>query len=145
MTEIPIRVDLNGNTKSKSDEKPEFIVNGKEIKSHAELSKKEYLKELLSPKNKYGLGSNRSPSILKSGNRNNPYIEKWGSMYYMGPPTFQYTGYFCYLTSIVDIDYFMNHDFFCLEPVFYKHHWFMPSFTFSFLDWCECKLLNGSR
>ena len=62
MTEIPIRVDLNGNTKSKSDEKPEFIVNGKEIKSHAELSKKEYLKELLSPKNKYGLGSNRSSS-----------------------------------------------------------------------------------
>ena len=98
MTEIPIRVDLNGNTKSKSDEKPEFIVNGKEIKSHAELSKKEYLKELLSPKNKYGLGSNRSPSILKSGNRNNPYIEKWGSMYYMGTPTFQYTGCFCYLT-----------------------------------------------
>ena len=64
MTEIPIRVDLNGNTKSKSDEKPEFIVNGKEIKSHAELSKKEYLKELLSPKNKYGSGSNRPSSIL---------------------------------------------------------------------------------
>ena len=38
--------------------------------------------------------------ILKSGNKNNPYIEKWGSMDYIGTPTFRYTGYFCYLTLL---------------------------------------------
>ena len=34
---------------------------------------------------------------LKSCNKNNPYIKKWVSMYYIGTPTFWYTGYFCYL------------------------------------------------
>ena len=60
MTEIPIRIDINGNTQSESEQKPEFIVNGKEIKSHAELGRNEYLKELLSPKLKYGSGSKLS-------------------------------------------------------------------------------------
>ena len=36
--------------------------------------------------------------IIKSGNRNNPYIEEWGSLYNTWTPTFRYTGYFCYLT-----------------------------------------------
>ena len=59
MTEIPIDipVDDNRNRKSKPEEKPGFVVNGKEIKTHAELGKDEYLKELLSPKLKYGPGS----------------------------------------------------------------------------------------
>ena len=48
MTEMPI---------SKPDKNPEFIVNGKKIKTHAELEKEEYLKVLLSPKLKYGSGS----------------------------------------------------------------------------------------
>ena len=42
--------------------------------------------------------SSEGQFLLKSGNRNNTYIEKWGSMYYIGTPTFRYTGYFCYLT-----------------------------------------------
>ena len=37
-------------------------------------------------------------TMIKSGNRNNPYIEKWGSLYNTWTPTFWYTGYFCYLT-----------------------------------------------
>ena len=57
MTEIPIRTVTGPDKKSKPEEKPGFIVNGKEIKTHAELGREEYLKELLSPKLKYGLGS----------------------------------------------------------------------------------------
>ena len=57
MTEIPIRTVTGPDKKSKPEEKPGFIVNGKEIKSHAELGREEYLKELLSPKLKYGFGS----------------------------------------------------------------------------------------
>ena len=57
MTEIPIRTVKGPDKKSKPEEKPGFIVNGKEIKTHAELGREEYLKELLSPKLKYGWGS----------------------------------------------------------------------------------------
>ena len=57
MTEIPIRTVDGPDEKSKPEEKPRFIVNGKELKTHAELEREEYLKELLSPKIKYGSGS----------------------------------------------------------------------------------------
>ena len=53
MTEIPIRTVNGPDKKSKPEEKPRFIVNGKEIKTHAELGREEYLKELLSPKLKW--------------------------------------------------------------------------------------------
>ena len=40
---------------------------------------------------------------IKSCYRNNPYIKKWGSMYYIGVPTFRYTDYFCYLTLVASV------------------------------------------
>ena len=53
------------------------------------------------PKNTISSNEGNFSVLLKSGNRNNPYIKKWRPMYYIGTPTFRYTGYFCYLTLLI--------------------------------------------
>ena len=46
------------------------------------------------PYQKFTLSVSYLVRQVKSGNRNNPYIEKWGSMYYIGTPHFSIYGLF---------------------------------------------------
>ena len=70
------------------------------MKPKDEIEKPKFMIKVSSLPNRYHRNLARSGEAgkIKSGNRNNPYIEKWGSLYNTWTPTFRYTGYFCYLT-----------------------------------------------
>ena len=102
LLELPI-LEPEPNSELKPELKPG--INSRPLASKSEEA---VSNGMLHKKHLYLKMQNRTLELLihvkiKSCNRNNPYIKKWGSMYYIGVPTFRYTDYFCYLTLAVRI------------------------------------------